>query len=251
MDKNGEKERWKFSMDDQRKAQSLAVVSGAVEKKRIKRIPSFAENVWSQMRFQTWKYWTVQGGVLFTAMVLVFWLQRGQKAGTEAIVLCSAFLVLAGNLCLSSLGRVLSWHMAELEQTLYLNLKQMVCIQMLAAGVINLAVLSVFVCVNGSRSEVGIGAYLLYMLVPFIWSDILYLYVLTTIRKSSSGYRQLSSAVICVLLTAMLPSMWEYAYQSDFLPVWGSLCVAGVFLITIQIKGILDKIERGEILCQS
>lgn len=251
MDRKVEKERWKFPIDDQRKAESLFVVREGVEKKRIKRVPSFAEHIWSQMRFQTWKYWTVQGGVLFTAMLLVFLLQRGQKVGTEAIVLCSAFLVLAGNLCLSSLGRVLSWHMAELEQTLYLNLKQMVCIHMLAAGVVNLAVLSVFVCVNGSRSEVGTGAYLLYMLVPFIWSDILYLYVLTVSRKTSSGYRQLSSAVIGVLLATMLPSMWKYAYEADFLFAWGCLCVAGIVLITIQIKGILSKIERGEILCQS
>lgn len=251
MDKRINQEIWKFSMDERKKEKSLEGIYQAAEKKQIRRVPSFIEKAWSQLRFQTWKYWTVQGGTLLLAMLLVYWQNRGQRDEIESMVFCSAFLVLAGNLCLSGIGRLFSWHMAELEQTLYLNLKQMVCIQMLAAGVVDMAILSIFAGINGRGSEAGVGLYLLYMVVPFLWADSLYLYMLTAMRRNFIGYKQLSSAVLCTITAVFIPLIWKNAYEAAYVHIWVLLCVGGILLLICQIKSMFGKIERGEELCRN
>lgn len=239
---------WRFPIDEAEKEKGLAVIRHAAEKKQLRYYPSFWEKLWNQFRFQSWKYRVSQGAVLLAAMLLAAYLNERNMAGTESVVVCSVFLVFAGNICLSGVGRLFSWHMAELEQTLYLNLKQMVCIGMLEAGIVDLMVLGLLTGFMGGMSQVGTGVCLLYMLVPFLWSDILYLHMLTALRNTQSGYWQLAAGIFCGLL-ALFPAIWEEAYNTDVLHLWGIGAVVGVLLLAAEIYRILGKIEGGDSLC--
>lgn len=241
-------EFWRFPLDERRKSESLLWIRQEGENKQIRQCPSLAANILSQLRFQTWKYWTVQGAILLAAMALVLYLGKKEADGEEAIAVCAVFLVFAGNISLSGLGRLFSRNMAELEQTLYLNLKQMVCIQMLFGGVADLLVLGIVVGIAGGQNDAGTGAYLLYMLVPFLWSDTLYLYMLTAFHSLQQGYRQLTAGIVCGIL-ALFPMFLEDAYEAVYLPVWGALAAAGCVLLAAEVFHMLGKIERGEGLC--
>lgn len=240
-------EAWRFPLDESKKENSLAAIRQAAETKQLRRYPSFAANLWNQFRFQPWKNRGAQGAVLLSALLLSAWLNQKQIAGTDFITVCSVFLVFAGNICLSGVARLFSWHMAELEQTLYLNLKQMVCIQMLEAGILDLVILSLLAGMTGRLNSAGTGAYLLYMLVPFLWSDVLYLHMLTAFRNGSAGYR-FSAGVLCGLLS-LSPALFEHAYEAVNLPWWRVSGVAGVLLLAAEIYRILGKIEGGDSLC--
>ena len=224
-------EAWRFPLDESKKENSLAVIRQAAETKQLRRYPSFAANLWNQFRFQPWKS-----------------LHQKPIAGTDFITVCSVFLVFAGNICLSGVARLFSWHMAELEQTLYLNLKQMVCIRMLEAGILDLVILCILTGLTGRLNSVGTGACLLYMLVPFLWSDVLYLHMLTAFRNGLAGYRQISAGILCGLL-ALFPAMLEDAYETAALPWWCAFGLAGALLLGAEIYGILGKIEGGDSLC--
>lgn len=239
---------WRFPLDAQAKEKSLAAIQRAAEEKQLRYHPSFWAKLWNQFRFQSWKHRASKGAVLLLAMLLAFWLNQKDVPYFESIAACSVFLVFAGNLCLSGLGRLFSWHMAELEQTLYLNLKQMVCIGMLEAGIVDLAVLSFLAVSTGGRGQTAACASLLYMLVPFLWSDILYLQMLTTMRNSQNEYLQLAAGIVCGLL-ALFPLVWENPYRADYLPLWGGAAITGVLLLAAQIYRILGKIEGGDGLC--
>ena len=193
-------EAWRFQLDESKKNRSLAVIRQAAETKQIRQYPSFRENLWNQFCFLPWKCRAAQGGMLLAAMLLAGWLNSQHADGRDSIIVCSVFLVFAGNICLSGVARLFSWHMAELEQTLYLNLKQMVCIRMLEAGILDLVILSLLAGMTGRLNSLGTGAYLLYMLVPFLWSDVLYLHMLTAFRNGAAGYRQISAGILCGLL---------------------------------------------------
>ncbi len=240
--------QWRFPLDEKEKEKRLEVVYQAVEKKQIRYYPSFWEKLWDQLRFQSWKYRASQGAVLLAAMLLVIYLKKKEIVGIESVTVCSVFLVFAGNICLSGVGRIFSWHMAELEQTLYLNLKQMVCIGMLEAGFVDLLVLSLLTGFVGTSSQLGIGVTLLYMLVPFLWSDILYLYILTALRSTQHSYWQLAAGIVCGMLT-LIPILWEESYHMDFLPVWMAAAAVGFLLLAAQIYRLLGKIEGGDSLC--
>ena len=244
------KEAWRFPISQPKKQESLNKIDMALRQKKIRYYPSFTECILGQLRFQSISYWMIQGGILILALLMIACLNRQGADEKVSVLVCSLFMAFAGNICLSGVGRLFSWHMAELEQTLYLNLKQMVCIQMLAAGMIDFVVLTLIVLFCGSRFDGGIGVYLLYLLVPFLWSDILYLHMLTALRGGMRGYRQLSAAVICGIL-AVFPSFFEDAYHFAFLPVWGVLAILGAGVLFMEVYRLIGKIEGGDGLCLS
>lgn len=241
-------DKWRFPVNQLIKQRSLSVINQAVQQKKVRYSPSFFTCILHQLRFQSGGYWLLQGGMLFMALLLSAYLNKQGAEGSVSITACSLFIVFAGNICLSGVGRLFSWHMAELEQTLYLNLKQLVCIQMMVAGVIDFIALALIVILCGSRYDGGMGVYLLYLIVPFLWSDILYFHMLTAFRGGMRGYRQVSLGVICGIMAAF-PALFEEAYHQAYLPMWGILAVLGAGTLVLEIRRLLGKIEGGAGLC--
>ena len=238
---------WRFPLDNGRKAESLLAIRQAASQKRIRKRPSLIETAWSQMRFHTWQHWAAQGAVLLFALLLALWIWRGDSERSVSLAVCSVFLVFAGNICLSSLIRLFSWHMAELEKTLYFDLKQMVCIRMLEAGCFDLLMLGLLGGCLGSQSQGDAFSCILYLLVPFLWSEIFYLHMLTHARSAGS-FRQLSCLLLCAILT-LFPVFWTDAYLPKFLPAWIHLGIAGFLLLLLEIRWMLHHIETGDRLC--
>ena len=240
---------WRFLTDKKKKSESLAVIRQAVREKRVRYQPSFVENVWSQMRYQPWSHWALNGGILFLAMVFAIYLPTGQADEREILTVCSVFFTFAGNMVLSNMGRLFSWHMAELEQTLYLNLKQMVCIRMLEAGIVDLTVLGIFFSIvgeGGSAAETGMR--FVYMLVPFLWSDTLYLLMLIFFRNIVYRFRFAAAGILCGML-ACLPLVLRDVYAWEYRWIWCFLAAAGVILFVLEIRFMLEKIEGGDSIC--
>ncbi len=242
------KELWKFPIDEDKKREGLAAIRRQVIHKRVRFYPSFFQNVWNQMKYQTWSHWASEGGVLVLCMLLIFYMQGNRAEEHEILASSSVFFVFAGNMILSGTARLFSRHMAELEQTLYLNLKQMVCIRMLEAGIVSLTVLGMLLSMVGEESKTGIMMSLVYMLVPFLWSDACYLHMLGFFRKGASGFRPLVLGLICGM-TACFPLMWEDVYAAEYRPIWYLLGAAGTVLIALEIRLILEKIEGGDSIC--
>ncbi len=241
---------YRFPLNETRKAQSLDLIRLEASRKRIRRCPAMWEQLFNQFRFHSRKYWILQSILLLAAMSLALALRRQTTDGIETLAVCSVFLVFAGNICLSHVADLFSWHMAELEQTLYLNLKQMVCIRMLEAGLANLIMLALLLCITGGKNPAGPVASLLYMLVPFLWSDALYLHMLTSLRSSASSFRSLALGLLCGTLT-LFPVLWENIYLPQYLIVWQILAAAGLFLLIAEIYRLLGRIETGDSICQN
>lgn len=239
---------WRFPVSKRKKQENLLEISRAVQRKKIRYYPSFSSCILKQLRFQSGQHWVLQGGILLAAILLTHYLNYKEAEENISIAVCSLFMVLAGNICLSGVARLFSWHMAELEQTLYLNLKQMVCIQMLLAGMIDSIVLALIVIMGKNQCNGGAGVYLLYLLVPFLWSDLLYLRLLMIFRGGMRGYRQLAAGFICGAL-AVFPVLLEDAYHLTYLPVWGILAILGAGGLVMEIHRMLGKIDGGEVLC--
>ena len=239
---------WKFPLDEAKKAQSLSLIRLESARKRIRHYPTFGEQLWNQLRFQSWKHWILQGVLLLAALFLGLALRKRPIAGFETLTACSVFFVFAGNICLTNVANLFSWHMAELEQTLYLSLKQMVCIRMLEAGIADFAILSLFLILTGDGNPGEVLASLTYMLVPFLWSDTLYLHMLVRLRNTSSGFRSFALGLLCGIL-ALFPLLWDSAYQPGYFIIWQILAAAGLLMCIAQICRLLGSIENGDNIC--
>ncbi len=239
---------WRFLLDEEKKEQSLSVIRLEVSRKRLRRYPSFVEQIINQLRFRSGKYWLLQGVLLLAAMFLALALHKRRTGSAETLAACSVFLVFAGNICLSRVAGLFSWHMAELEQTLYLNLKQMVCIRMLEAGIADLIILAVFLAAADGKNSAGIIISLTYMLVPFLWSDIFYLHMLAGLRNTSSVFRSFTLGLLCGI-PALFPILWESIYSPEYLIIWQILAIAGIFMFAAEIRRLLSSIENGDSIC--
>lgn len=239
---------WEIPIDEKKKAEGMAVIHREVTEKKIRHYPSFPEHIWTQMWFRPKIYWMLEGGVLPLAMALLFWLTKNNVKADEMIRICSVFFVFAGNIALSSISCLFSFHMAELEQTLYLNLKQMVCIRMLEAGIFDLAVMGVFMSMAGGENQMETGMYMIYMLVPFLWSDVLYLHMLGFFRNAAYGLRNFASGFVCGIL-ACFPVIWEDSYIFSYRRIWIFMAAAGTVLLIMEIRRMLGRIEEGDSVC--
>ncbi len=239
---------WKFPIDEKKKAEGMAAIHREITAKKIRHYPTFLENVWIQVKFQPMNHWIAEGGLLLSAMALMLWLTRIGNREYGKLMICSVFIVFAGNIALSSIGRLFSWHMAELEQTLYLDLKQMVCIRMLEAGLFDLAVIGLFMSAAGGADQIEAGMYLIYMLVPFLWSDTLYLHMIGYFRNAAYGLKSFAAGMVCGIL-ACFPLIWEEAYAFSHRPIWFFMAAAGMVLFICEIRRILGKIEGGDSVC--
>lgn len=201
------------------------------------------------MRFQPWTHWAFEGGILFLAIIFACYLPVNQADRLEILTACSVFLTFAGNIVLSSMSRLFSWHMAELEQTLYLNLKQMVCIRMMEAGIVDLAVMGIFLSIlREGSSAADAGMRFVYMLVPFLWSDTLYLHMLRFFRNSAFGFRFFAAGILCGMLSCF-PLVWGDVYALEYRWAWCFLAAAGVVFLVLEICCMLGKIEGGDSIC--
>lgn len=240
---------WRFPIDESRKREGLAEIRQQVMSKRVRFYPSFFQSIWNQMRYQPWSHWVLEGGLLLLCMLFIFYLQGKNRADEhEMLAAASVFFVFAGNIVLSSTARLFSWHMAELEQTLYLNLKQMVCIRMMEAGIMSVLVLGLLLSMVGEESPKGAFMCLVYMLVPFLWSNAFYLHMLGFFRNVASGFRSLVSGLICGMLSCF-PLMWEDVYAPEYRQAWYLLAAAGAVLVALEFRRILEKIEGGDSIC--
>ena len=239
----------RFLPDAGKKAESLLAVRQAVAQKHIQKRPAFLEQIFCQMRFHTWQHWATQGAILLCVFLLVLWTGRKGADHTVSLSVCSVFIVFAGNICLSSIVQLFSWHMAELEMTLYFDLKQVVCIRMLEAGLFDLFLLGFLSGCLESRLETGIFVCLLYLLVPFLWSEIFCLHMLAHARSMASSFRQLSCVLVSALC-ALFPVFWRDAYLPAYRLVWVRLSVAGCVLLILEICWIFYHMKTGDRLCR-
>lgn len=233
---------WRFPINEEKKSKCLAVIYQEASLKQLRYYPTFPEHIWNQMRFQPLTHWLTLGILLLSAMLLALWFRRKNGGNMEMLTTCSVFFVFAGNICLSQIARLFSCHMAELEQTLYLNLRQMVCIRMLEAGIANLVILTAILGITGETKPFGIGTSLIYMLAPFLWSNILYLHMLTCLRNTGSGLFSSALGLLCGI-AAIFPVLWESAYRPEYLIVWKCLTIAGGFLLAAEIVNLLGRID--------
>lgn len=233
-------------IDQDKKKVNLAEIGRAAKQKKIRQYPSFARNMLVQLRYRPAAVWAAEGICLGAAFFLSMGVRR--MTGPQIFTACAVFLVLAGNLGLAGLGRLFSRNMAELEQTLYFNLKQMTAIQMVFGGVLDMLVFLVFVLILGPDGTERTAEFVLYLLVPFVWADAWALRVFTEIRGNSPGFRQMGIVLISVT-AASAPLFVPDLYRQMFLPFWGGALAVGAVVLGLAVRRIFSVIEGREELC--
>lgn len=236
--------------DERRKRETLELLKREIENKTIRYKPSFPELFGIQLQYISPAFWAVQG--MFLAAVL-FVLGRSDLHGGELSgylwwgSLTAAWMGLA--VCVE-LGRHLSHNIAELEQSCYINLAQMWTMRMILSGGADIVLLG-FCCFGIARNtQSAVWQICVYLLVPFVISNLSCLWAVTVLRGGRSRYAYPVLAFLTALL-AFIPSLIPKMYEAEYFWIWVAALLFGTVLLAKQLRQCYKRIEKGELLCWS
>lgn len=231
-----------------KKEESLRLIQGCIQSKKIRNTPPLSELVWIQVQYITPAFWVLQGGLLLLLALLLYRLP-GQKDNLMGYLWWSSIAAAwMGVLSNGSLGRHFSNKTAELEQSCYINLSQLWTIRMILTTGVDICILTVFSGGIATRTDTFFGRVAMYLLVPFMLSNICCLLMISALRGSRGKYTLTALAVVTALI-AMSPFVFPEAYTTAYLWVWFCLLVLGAAVFAGQMRNCYSRMTRGEIIC--
>ena len=234
--------------DPFKKKESLILIQEHICTKKIRNTPSLSELIWIQVQYITPVFWTLQGGLLFL-LILLLYRMPGQSAElTDYLWWSSIAAAWMGVMSNGVLGRHFSNRMAELEQSCYINLSQMWTIRMILTTGVDICILTVFSGGIAARTDTFFGRIAMYLLVPFMLSNICCLLMISALRGGRAKFTLAALAVLMALF-AMSPSVFPEAYTTAYLWVWFCLLVSGAVIFVGQIRSCYSRMIRGEMIC--
>ena len=138
--------------------------------------------------------------------------------------------------------------MAELGESCYFNTKQCVAAWLVLSGMINVMILFLIAGYLNYHWSVGLLQVGLYILTPYLVSSITALGILSmeTRGKNSSLFGM--SAILLSISYGVIGSIPRALFVTT-LWIWAVAFLVSGLLFVIQIKKLLSKMEKGEVLC--
>lgn len=236
--------------DSHKKKGSLILIQGAVESKKIHGKTSFEELWRIQLQYISPLFWIFQGGLLFL-LGAFFCRLSGQEAElTEYLWWSSIAAAWMGVFSHGVLGSHFVYGVAELEQSCYINLSQMWTIRMILITGVDIVILTLFSGGIAWNTEAFFGRIEVYLLVPFVLSNVCCLLTMNILRGVRGRHIQAVLAVITALL-AVAPSVVPQIYAAAYLWIWFLLLCLGTMVFAGQVKSYYNKMLRGEVICWS
>jgi len=249
---NEQEKMWKTARelkpDPHKKRAAFMNIQDAIESKKIRNTPSFSELIQIQLQYISPVFWILQGGLLF---FLILFLHRLPKQGAELedyLWWSSILAAWMGVLSHGVLGKHFSYRMAELEQSCYINLTQMWTIRMILTTGVDIGILTVFSGGVASRTDIFFGRIAVYLLVPFVLSNVCCLLMISALRGSRGKFVMAVLAVLTALL-AMSPSIIPEIYTAVYLWVWFCLLFFGAVIFAGQLRSCYGRMTRGDLIC--
>ena len=235
-------------IDEQRKSETMQILQGYTAGKKISAINGRRQIFLNQIRYMDKSAAGVHILLCLILSLMAVWLYK-RGAGREDIV--TVLMVSAGVLGIVStaqIGHVFYPGMAELSESCFFNVRQIVALQMFLAGIMNLTVLCLVILFVGNGWKINFIQTGLYLFVPLVAAQCCGLGVLLSEAGRKNRYLLGMTGAfltVCYLFLASKPGL----YTMSALTVWGAAFAVGSLILGIQIKMLFMGIKRGEIIC--
>lgn len=235
-------------IDQGQKRKALQTIAKAVDGKRYAYCPSGWEIFRGQLKYiSRFCLGGQMAGLLLMAVLFGYFQWKGEDvevylgAASAAASCMGVFLML-------ELNRSNAIGMLELEQTCYLNFKQVWCVKMVLFGCLDILSLTVLTVVVAGNVSYGIVRVAVYLLAPFVVSNMAQLLVFSLLRGRGKEYLQAAAAAACGM-ASLIPACNPRCYAMAGFGVWVAALLAGIVCLAGEIGFVCHKIEEGEVFC--
>ncbi len=235
-------------IDEKRKAETMLILQKEISEKKIGILNSRKMIIKGQIRYMD-KSVIVIHTLLCMILSAVGVIMACQGASKEDMILFSMMLSgVMGIVSIVQTGRIFSSGVAELSESCYFNIRQIVAFHMVLSGIINLTFLLLSVFFVGIRWKMNILQIGLYLLVPFVMTQCCCLRVLLTEAGRRNTYLLVMTGIFSMIFCLLIASIPEL-YRVTALAIWGIAFIIGLLLLGIQIKTLFKGMERGDMIC--
>ncbi len=239
-----------IKIDENKKEETIMLLQKNIEEKQINVISSRKRILFNQFKYMD-KSMIYVHLIFCIVLLLIAAVMKHYEAEEKDIILYSLFLAgVLGVVSVMGIGRIFGTGIAELGESCYFNVSQIVALHMLISGIINLTVLSIGIVFVGIQWRISLLRLGLYVLVPFVTAQSCCLKVLLTEAGRKNSYLLIMVGVFLVIFYMIIGSIPE-VYKVTAYAVWAVVLIVGLMLMGVQIKALFRGIEKGEIICMN
>lgn len=237
-----------MTIDHARKKYSLEYLEREIEKRKEVHNNNWMKILKNQLFYMEKKSWMIVGGVNLFFIVLYEIMNFFDVTVNDMIAFSMITASALGVVSIVVLSERFTGGIAELAETCYFSMRQLVCLEMMVIGMINVMTLTFLTFYTSEKWEIWLFQMIGYIGVPFLLTTSACMGCLLSERgRKKTGYLIMTgvAALIIVLLLASIPRL----YLVSSIVTWGIGIVAGVTILGIQIQRLFAEINKGEILC--
>ncbi len=239
-----------MQIDENRKRESISLLQNKINEKQINMAHHGRKILLQQVRYMD-KLIMITQIVLYVIVVIIAIMMRQKGVLEEEIILFSILISgLFGIISIAQISRIFSSGIAELSESCYFNVKQIVAFQLLISGVMNLTMLFFVILFVGLFWKIALLQIGLYILVPFVIAQCCCLKALLLEIGRKNSYLLIIVGIFITILYIVIASI-PRVYQLTALSVWGVSFVVGILLLGMQVRALFEGIERGDMLCMN
>lgn len=237
-------------IDEKKKAETLLFLQKHISERKVNVLNSRRQILYHQIRYMDKSAIILHAflGMILAAIDVIISCRGASK---EDMIIFSMLLSgILGTVSIVQTGRIFSSGIAELSESCYFNVKQIVAFQMVLSGIMNLTFLLLGIFFMGIRWKMNLLQIGLYLLVPFVTTQCCCLRVLLMEAGRKNSYLLIMSGMFTVVFYLIIASIPEL-YRMTALFIWCAAFMIGLFLLGIQIKILFQGMERGEMICMN
>ena len=137
--------------------------------------------------------------------------------------------------------------MAELEQSCYLNLRQLMMVRMAITGAVNLLFLGCFIGISQGRLQAGLIRISLYLMTPYVCNMLLFFTAFTFMRSGRKLFQV--SVLLAAGFLSFLPMLFPGLYGKAAVGLWAAVLLGAAALMAAQMLYLTKELDRGEKIC--
>ena len=235
-------------IDEKKKAETMYILQKEISEKQIGILNSRKMIIKGQIRYMD-KSVIMIHTLLCLVLSAVGVIMSCHGASKEEMIMFSMMLSgVMGIVSIVQAGRIFSSGIAELSESCYFNIRQIVALHMVLSGIINLTFLLLSIFFVGIQWKMNLLQVGLYLLVPFVMTQCCCLRVLLTEAGRRNTYLLVMTGIFSIIVYLMIASIPEL-YRITALAVWCIAFIIGLLLLGIQVKSLFKGIERGDMIC--
>lgn len=234
-------------VDEIRKQKTYHAMIKEMEKQRTPMM-STKNILFHQFWYMDKLFFAVYGVLICLGIISITALQYTGLNQNGMITVC---MVGAGILSITSIGvidKLFFGKMAELGESCYFNTKQCVAVWLVLSGMINIMILLFMTGYLGCHWKVKLLQVGLYILTPYLISSFIALEILSMEKRGKNSSLFGMSAIFLSISYGVIGLIPRALFVTT-LWIWAVAFLVSGLLFVMQIKKLLSKMEKGEVLC--